>query len=387
MKKYIVLGTAAAAITLAACGGKTHVSGGFTSGTEDEPPQSGIEVIVTDSRIDGAFVCIDLDGSGSCSESDPAGFTDKDGKVFIGVDKNRLGNAESYLVLAEASHGDVMRSGSEKFSVDLGFALAGRAYPDDIKNGTATVEVSIATTAAEFENGNQNREQREASAKSFRSSMPKIPNCSLTSGDVATISGFLPSNAEELSHAIKTKSFTFTSYLANASAAAARFAGVYNEMSENEEHYPSASAVLSVIGHSARVSVANGLQGCGITGRSTIICQEGAEPGDEIFKFSGAYEINENNAYGGQKPLTGARQLSAGTSHVCAATGSGEVSCWGSNAHGALGTDELPLGAFSSNTAYKTKLAGLSGTLSISSEAHLTCASAANGEKVCWGEK
>lgn len=387
MNKYIAIGMAASALALISCGGKTHVSGGFTSGGEDEPPQSGIEVIVTDSRIDGAYVCIDLDGSGTCSQSDPAGFTGKDGKVFIGIDGEQLANAESYLVIAEARPGSVMLAGSEQVVVDLGFALAGRAYPEDIKDGKTQVKVSLATTAAEFDKQVSDRKQRDAAADKFAISMPKLQNHSLSPSAMVAMSGILPSNADELSHAMKTNAFTYSSYLEKSAAAALSYAGICIEMTESQDQNPSVSDVLTVLGHSAKVSVSNGLFGCGITGRNTILCQDGAEIGDDIYKFSGAYEIKENDAYSGLKPISGVKQLSAGISHACAATRSGEVVCWGSNAHGALGSEEVPIGAFSVNTAYKSNLSGLTGSLSIATKDHSTCATAANEEKVCWGQE
>ena len=74
--------------------------------------------------------------------------------------------------------------------------------------------------------------------------------------------------------------------------------------------------------------------------------------------------------------------VAAGVAHVCALHESGEVSCWGGNDLGQLGTDEAVAENYS---AVPVKTAGISDATAISAGADHTCALHPTGEVTCWG--
>jgi alpha-tubulin suppressor-like RCC1 family protein len=79
---------------------------------------------------------------------------------------------------------------------------------------------------------------------------------------------------------------------------------------------------------------------------------------------------------------SGAKDVSAGTSHTCVLTPAGGVQCWGDNAHGKLGDPSMALSSF----RYPRQVQGLeSGVVGISAGFDSSCAVNAAGGVVCWG--
>ena len=74
--------------------------------------------------------------------------------------------------------------------------------------------------------------------------------------------------------------------------------------------------------------------------------------------------------------------VAAGLYHVCALHESGEVSCWGAGYFGQLGNDEEVADGYS---AAPVKTIGISDATAISAGNHHTCALHPNGEVTCWG--
>jgi len=79
----------------------------------------------------------------------------------------------------------------------------------------------------------------------------------------------------------------------------------------------------------------------------------------------------------------GIRDVSAGAGHTCVAVATGEIHCWGGNAHGELGIGT----ASSTPVAKPQRVLGLPEPMMMvrSGFAH-TCAVSAAGEVLCWGQ-
>jgi alpha-tubulin suppressor-like RCC1 family protein len=78
--------------------------------------------------------------------------------------------------------------------------------------------------------------------------------------------------------------------------------------------------------------------------------------------------------------LNGVTALAAGDAHTCALRSTGAVSCWGDNVNGQLGN-----GTFT-NSAVAGAVTGLSGATSVVAGAAFSCAQRSSGGPVCWGE-
>lgn len=78
--------------------------------------------------------------------------------------------------------------------------------------------------------------------------------------------------------------------------------------------------------------------------------------------------------------LDDAVQISAGSWHTCAVRTTGTVACWGNASHGALGT-----GATRPNSPIPLNLAGLGNAVQVSAGGTHTCALTNSGEVWCWG--
>ena len=74
--------------------------------------------------------------------------------------------------------------------------------------------------------------------------------------------------------------------------------------------------------------------------------------------------------------------VSAGFSHICALIENGEIYCWGGDNLGELGTDERVDDGYS---AMPVKVSGISDAVAISAGLHHTCAVHQTGETTCWG--
>jgi alpha-tubulin suppressor-like RCC1 family protein len=73
--------------------------------------------------------------------------------------------------------------------------------------------------------------------------------------------------------------------------------------------------------------------------------------------------------------------ISAGTSHTCALGGDGEVWCWGSNRHGALGT-----AAATDGTLPPMRVEGVTGVRAIDVGRDASCAVTTDDRLMCWGD-
>ena len=80
--------------------------------------------------------------------------------------------------------------------------------------------------------------------------------------------------------------------------------------------------------------------------------------------------------------ITDAVDVAAGLYHVCALHESGEVSCWGSGYLGQLGTDE---GITDGYSAAPVRVSGVSDATAVSAGFYHTCALHQTGEVTCWG--
>ena len=88
---------------------------------------------------------------------------------------------------------------------------------------------------------------------------------------------------------------------------------------------------------------------------------------------------------GGTGTLGNIVQISSGSEHACALNSDGQVMCWGRGLHGRLGNSAVV------DSNYPVNVVGTGGTgtlgniVQISSSGDHTCATASNGQVMCWG--
>jgi len=80
--------------------------------------------------------------------------------------------------------------------------------------------------------------------------------------------------------------------------------------------------------------------------------------------------------------ITGATQITAGFGHSCALVAGGEIKCWGYNEYGGLGNGTS---GFGTNSSVPVDVSGITGATQITSGYFHTCALVAGGEIKCWG--
>ncbi len=78
--------------------------------------------------------------------------------------------------------------------------------------------------------------------------------------------------------------------------------------------------------------------------------------------------------------IPAAVRVTAGWSHTCAVTRTGDVWCWGSNEHGQLGTGDT------TNSSVPVHVEGIGAISQVTAGSAVTCARDGSGEVWCWGE-
>jgi alpha-tubulin suppressor-like RCC1 family protein len=81
--------------------------------------------------------------------------------------------------------------------------------------------------------------------------------------------------------------------------------------------------------------------------------------------------------------VTDARALGVGYQHACAARATGEVVCWGAAGSGQVGSGSVPDDA---SIPRPTLVIGLSRALSVATGGDHSCATTSAGAVLCWGE-
>lgn len=113
---------------------------------------------------------------------------------------------------------------------------------------------------------------------------------------------------------------------------------------------------------------------CAVTSSGGAVC----------WGYSGSGQLGYGSTTAKNKPVSvtglssGVAMLSAGANHTCAVTTSGNLSCWGYNGGGQLGTG--------TNTSSSTPVSvGLSGISSVATGGNHSCAVTSGGAVWCWG--
>ena len=157
----------------------------------------------------------------------------------------------------------------------------------------------------------------------------------------------------------------------------------WGQLGNGEQHFQSNSAVpQQVVGITDAVAV--------VAGTFTITCALHENGEVSCWGQSNLGELGTNADPSSDhsavpvriEGVSDAVAIAAGVAHVCALHESGEVSCWGGNDLGQLGTDEAVAENYS---AVPVKTAGISDATAISAGADHTCALHPTGEVTCWG--
>jgi len=126
--------------------------------------------------------------------------------------------------------------------------------------------------------------------------------------------------------------------------------------------------------------VTGGSHACALRTDSTVVCG-----GANWYGNLGTGELGTAISWVPQEVLgiDDAIDLTLGFAHTCAVHATGEVSCWGRNEHGQLGTGEENLGT---NAPAPAKVLGITDATAVAAgNATITCALHATGEVSCWG--
>ena len=126
---------------------------------------------------------------------------------------------------------------------------------------------------------------------------------------------------------------------------------------------------------------AEGVHICVLETNGTITCA-----GENMFGQLGNGEFSEtlDFAFSNVPDIDDATDISLGYHHTCALHATGEVSCWGRNNYGQLGTGEENVGTHS---AVPQRVEGITDAIAVEAGTFTTtCAVHATGEVSCWGQ-
>ena len=99
---------------------------------------------------------------------------------------------------------------------------------------------------------------------------------------------------------------------------------------------------------------------------------------------NGEFSQTMNFEFSNVPDIDDATDISLGYDHTCALHESGEVSCWGRNNYGQLGTGEENVG---SHSAVPQRVVGITDAIAVEAGALTTsCALHETGEVSCWGQ-
>ena len=157
----------------------------------------------------------------------------------------------------------------------------------------------------------------------------------------------------------------------------------YGQLGNGEEHVGSHSAVPQrVAGITDAIAVEAGAwtTTCALHETGEVSCWGQSGLGE---LGTNADPSNDHSAVPVKiEGIADAIAVTAGLYHVCALHESGEVSCWGAGYFGQLGTDEAVADSYS---AAPVKTSGISDATAISAGRYHTCALHPTGEVTCWG--
>lgn len=198
-------------------------------------------------------------------------------------------------------------------------------------------------------------------------------------GDGTTSSNLVPVDVKGLSSGVSAVALGFGHTCALTSQGTVQCWGLnqYGELGNGTTSELPGKAPVLVKGLSSVVSIAaNSLHTCALTSQGAVQCwghNVDGELGDGSFKDS-SVPIDV------QGLSSGVLAIGAGTSHTCAVTAEGGVTCWGGNAFGQLGDGST------SKSAVPVDVVGLSsGVVTVALGFNHTCAAMATGAVKCWG--
>ena len=153
-----------------------------------------------------------------------------------------------------------------------------------------------------------------------------------------------------------------------------------SEFTENDDG--DISPVSSVWRNAADIVrvATGGSHGCALKTDSTVVCG-----GANWYGNLGTGELGTTISWAPQEVLgiDDATDIALGFAHTCAAHATGEVSCWGRNEFGQLGTGEENLGT---DAPAPAKVLGITDATAVAAgNLAITCALHATGEVSCWG--
>ena len=126
---------------------------------------------------------------------------------------------------------------------------------------------------------------------------------------------------------------------------------------------------------------AEGIHVCALETDGTITCA-GANAFGQL--GNGQFGQTLDFAFSNVPDIDDATDITLGYDHTCALHESGEISCWGRNHYGQLGTGEENVG---SHSAVPQRVVGITDAIAVEAGSlTTTCALHENGEVSCWGQ-
>ena len=161
---------------------------------------------------------------------------------------------------------------------------------------------------------------------------------------------------------------------------------INSEITENEDGQISPVPIVSPLQASMGVEsvieiAAGGTHVCALETDGTITCT-----GVNMFGQIGSGEFSQSFdfEFSNVPDIDDATDISLGYDHTCALHESGEISCWGRNNYGQLGTGEENVGIHS---ALPQRVVGIADAIAVEAGALTTsCALHETGEVSCWGQ-
>lgn len=131
--------------------------------------------------------------------------------------------------------------------------------------------------------------------------------------------------------------------------------------------------------------VAGHVSTCAVRGSGTAICWGSGGSGKLGYETTDSVGDDETPAEAGDLPLQGIDSMALGRGHSCALLDSGDVTCWGSNEAGQLGYGDVISWVEGDFAGSRGPVALSEPAVEITAGERHTCARLQSGDVTCWG--